>query len=154
MTALAANAQRSKVLHDLRLLPLPVTDGAVIYDGALVCTTAATGLAVPASDAAGLIFQGVAHRGFDNTDGIDGVVDGLSSERYCEVDTEGPYSFAVSGATPKPGEIAYALDDNTVSVAQGTNEIIVGHFTEPDPDGSGDWFVDVGSAPRGVVSAP
>jgi len=154
MTALAANAQRSKALHDLSLLPLPVTAATVIYDGALTCTTAATGLAVPAADAAGLIFQGVAHRGFDNAAGAAGVVDGLSSERYCEVDTAGPYSFAVTGDPPTPGVAAFAVDDNTVSIDPGTNNLQVGHFTEPDPDGSGDWFVDIGSAPRGVVSAP
>ncbi len=154
MTALAANAQRSKALHDLRLVPLPITAATVIYDGALVATTAATGLARPAADAAGLLFQGVALRGFDNAGGAAGVVSGLSSARYCEVDVAGAWSFAVSGATPKAGAPAYVVDDNTVSVATGTNNLQAGIFTEPDPDGSGAWFVDIGMAPRGVVSAP
>lgn len=144
MAALVKNAQRSHKLHDLRLVALPVKAAETIFAGALVCTEPATGLAVPGADTAGLVFQGVAYRGFDNGAGADGVVTGShGSVRYCEVDQNGPWSFAVSGATPKPGQDALLVDDNTVSAGATTNSIKVGRFVEPDALQQGAWFVDV-----------
>lgn len=143
MTALAKNAQRSHKLHNLRLVALPVKAAETIFAGALVCTDA-NGLAVPGADAAALTFQGVAYRGFDNAEGANGVVDGShGSVRYCEVEQNGPWSFAVDGATPKAGQDAFLVDDNTVSADATTNSIKVGRFVEPDALSSGAWFVDV-----------
>ena len=140
---LTADKQRSKALHTLRLVPLPVAAGEVIFVGALVCTDA-TGVAVPAADAAGTVFQGVAHRGFDNSAGADGDLSGpLSQQRYCEVDQNGPYSFAVDGAAPISGDTALVVDDDTVSAAATVNSLACGRFTEPDPAQAGNWFVDV-----------
>jgi len=143
MTALTTHAQRSAALHMIRRTPYPVKAGASIWDGALVCLE--NGLAVPGSDTAGLEFVGVAYAGYDNADGADGVVDGHSSARYCEVDDNGPWSFVFQGTTPKPGDDAFLADDNTATVDATTANIKIGKVTEPDPDTNrpGWWFVDL-----------
>ena len=143
MTALSADVQRLQKLHDHQKIALGVNAGSVIYEGALVCREAATALAIPGADTASLVFMGVATKGYDNTDGADGVVtEGLTgSARYCEVDTQGHYLFATS-ESPKPGDLATILDDNTVSIAATTtNDIVCGTFVQPGP--SGYWYVDI-----------
>lgn len=148
MPPLIANATRQHSSHSPQWVPLPVQAGVNIYDHAIVCTTAA-GLAVPGADVAGLTCWGVAWRGFDNSTGPNGVVGsgivGSSSgscERYVEVDGQGEWEFAVTGATPIPGDTAYVVDDNTVSADPTANQIVLGRFTRPGIT-SGYWFVDV-----------
>lgn len=147
MPPLTKDVQRSKTLHQLRLTPVPVKAGEVIFEGALTCVQDADGLAVPGADAAGLTFVGVAYRGFDNTDGADGVVDGLSSKRYAELDNNGPWSYAVAGTAPnRAGQPVFIVDDNTVSVDATVNNVKCGETVEPDPDGSGNWLIDIEKA--------
>lgn len=143
--ALTANKDRSKKIHTLRIVALPVKAGEVLYDGALVCTEDATGLAVPAADSAGLTFQGVVipGRGLDNTNGANGVVNGNLSERYVEVDVNGPWQFAVDGTAPKAGQDALIVDDDETSADATSNDIKCGRFLQPAGDGSGEWMVDI-----------
>jgi len=143
MSHLTADAHRMHSVHQPQFLPLPVKAGARIYLNALTCTDA-NGFAVRGADTAGLRFQGVAWKPFDNTLGSDGTLgdtfNSFGATRYVEVDTHGEWEFAFTGATPKPGDFTYAVDDNTVSTAT-TNSIRVGTFTRPASPGK--WFVDI-----------
>ena len=58
--------------RDGKMLSVPVKANTVIYKGALVCTSA--GLAVPASDASGLRFVGVAMESANNSGGADSAI--------------------------------------------------------------------------------
>jgi hypothetical protein len=147
MTVLAANFNRTEKVHDPAIVALPVLANAVIFGGALVVTDA-DGLAKPAADAASTIFQGVAIRGgLDNTGGANGTV-GAVNARFVEVDQAGAWSFATTGTTPEAGQTAYVADDNTVSIAGGTNSLKCGRFVAPDALKSGNWFVDI---ERGLI---
>ncbi|HEX6863748.1 MAG TPA: hypothetical protein VF414_13065, partial [Thermoanaerobaculia bacterium] len=90
---------RNHTVHTPQLLPLPVKAGSVLFANAIVATDA-NGLAVRGADTAGLTIQGVAYKGFDNTDGANGVLNAGSqfdAERYVQVDQAGEWEFAVSG---------------------------------------------------------
>ncbi len=69
MTALAEDKRLEFTVGVV--LAFPIDDGDVIYGGAFVCVNAA-GYAVPGSDTAGLIFQGVSIHHVDNSLGQDG----------------------------------------------------------------------------------
>lgn len=143
MTALAATFQRNNKLHDKREVALPVKASTIIHTGAFVCTN--SGLAVPGADTSGLVPVGVALEGYDNSAGANGTVPGSSSmsgaARYCVVDQGGEWEFTVSGSAPVYGDVAYVVDDNTVSKADPGNGIVAGKFTRAGNDGG--WFVDV-----------
>jgi hypothetical protein len=144
MANLAKTVVRNHNVHTPQLLPLPVKAGAVLFGHAIVATDA-NGLAVRGADTAGLTIQGVAYRPFDNTGDADGVltssVDQFDAARYVQVDQVGEWEFAVSGASPKPGQPAFVVDDNTVSAAATNNNLKLGRFTRPGNDGG--WFVDI-----------
>lgn len=134
---------RNHSTHAPQLLPLPVAADAVLFANAIVATNV-NGLAVRGTDTAGLIIQGVAYKGFDNTDGANGVLGSgnqFDAARYVQVDQVGEWEFAVSGPAPKPGQNAFVVDDNTVSAAATINNLKLGRFTRPGNDGG--WFVDV-----------
>jgi hypothetical protein len=143
MSFLTADAHRMHSVHQPQFLPLPVKGGARIYLNAITCTDA-NGFAVPGADAAGLRFQGVAWKPFDNTLGADGTLgntfNAFGAKRYVEVDSQGEWEFPFTGAIPKPGDNAYIVDDNTVSTATA-NSILLGKFTRPASPGK--WFVDI-----------
>ncbi len=140
MAALTSNVQRSVVAgKPQRLVPLPVAAGQTIYNGALVCVDA-NDLAVAGIDAAGLVFMGIAYRGFDNALGSDG--DALTKQRVAEIDVATIASYAIQGSIPKAGQRAFLVDDNTVSADPTANNVDIGIFTEPDDLQIGRWFVD------------
>ncbi len=141
MAPLVANTQRPQMAHTPEFLALPVKADTIIHSGALTCTDAA-GLAVPGTDAADFNFHGVAWEGFNNTGGSDGVL-GISPARYCRVDKIGRWRFAVTGTTPKPGQDALIVDDDTVTADATANNIVCGEFDRPAEDGSTDWYVDI-----------
>jgi hypothetical protein len=143
MTALTSDLQRVHTVHQPQFLPLPVKAGARLYLNAITCTDA-NGFAVPAANTAGLRGQGIAWKPFDNTTGADGTVgdtfNSFGAVRYVEVDSQGEWEIAFTGATPKPGDNAYIVDDNTVATVT-TNTIQIGKFTRPASPGK--WFVDI-----------
>lgn len=143
MSVLTADAHRMHSVHQPQFLPLPVKGGARIYLNAITCTDA-NGFAVPGADTAGLRFQGVAWKPFDNTLGADGTLgdtfNAFGAKRYVEVDAKGEWEFTFAGATPKPGDNAFIVDDNTVSTVT-THSILLGKFTRPASPGK--WFVDI-----------
>jgi len=148
MPPLTQDTQRTWALHQPQILPLPAAAGAVLYVGALVATIG-SGRAVPASDTAGLVVQGVCREGLNNANGAAGslgtTADYTDAVRYVRVDTRGEWLFNVSGGTPKPGGIAYVVDDNTVSAAFTDNAVQAGRFTRPY--GPSTWFIDVERVP-------
>lgn len=106
-------------------LAIPVDDGDIIYAGALVCVNAA-GYAVPGSDTAGLIFQGVARERADNSAGLDGAVSVTVRRRGL---FKMPFATAISQANV--GDNVFIADDQTVDVAANlTNDIFVGIIAE------------------------
>ena len=144
MTALTRDTQRAFGIHQEQHLPLPVAAGTAVWAGALVATNAA-GLAVPAADTAGLTVHGICRTGYDNRGGAPGTLgtaaDYSAAQRFVRVDHQGEWELAVTGALPRPGQLALALDDNTVTAAPTANNIPAGRFTRPA--GPSTWFVDV-----------
>ena len=143
MPALTADVHRMHSVHQPQFLPLPVKAGARIYLNAITCTDA-NGFAVPGANTAGLRVQGVAWKSFDNTLGADGTLGDTFSAygavRFVEVNSQGEWEFAFTGAVPKPGDNAFVVDDNTVSTVT-SNSILLGKFTRPSSPGK--WFVDI-----------
>ncbi len=143
MPALTADVHRMHSVHQPQFLPLPVKAGARIYLNAITCTDA-NGFAVPGANTAGLRGQGVAWKSFDNTLGADGTLGDTFSAygavRFVEVDSQGEWEFAFTGAVPKPGDNAFVVDDNTVATVT-SNSILLGKFTRPGSPGK--WFVDI-----------
>lgn len=145
MPPLTADVHRMHSVHQPQFLPIPVKAGARIFLNAIVCTDP-DGLAVPGEDAAGLRAQGVAWKAFDNTSGADGTLgdtfNGFGAARFVEVDSQGEWEFTFTGPTPKPGDEAFVVGDDTVAIAAETSEsILLGKFTRPGSPGK--WFVDV-----------
>jgi len=104
------------------LLEIPVAASEVIYSGSLVCSNG-LGYAVPASDTAGLKFEGVATARADNSAGEGGDVGVVVRRR-------GRHRFACKTALDQSalGAEVYAADDQTVAAdaADVTNDIVVG----------------------------
>lgn len=141
MTALTEDFQRkSKGTYPGKLVALPVNAGSVIFAGAAVATEGATGVLVPAANTVGLVPAGVATEGLDNTAGADGTVSESGKERAVTVDIGSEYAFVTVG-TPVWGDLAYIVDDNTVSVAKTTEGIALGRFTRQAE--SGVYFVNI-----------
>ena len=93
-----------------------------IFAGALVSIDDATGYLVPAGDAAGRTFAGVAYETGDNTTGTDGAI-GI------RVKKTGTYIYGFSGTANQAviGKKAYAVDDNAVALAATTtSDVYVG----------------------------
>src|SRR5262245_16106613 len=128
MTALAKNIIRATKAHERRLNVVPANAGEKFYNGAYILREAAAAVGTNTL-AAGNIPLGVLvepllpsdpdkaqNHHLDNTDGDDGTfnADG-TGDRLLRYDTEGEYSFAVSTGTPKVGDPAYLVDNNTVT---------------------------------------
>ncbi|MEA2562119.1 MAG: hypothetical protein QOH06_3623 [Acidobacteriota bacterium] len=143
MPALTADVHRMHSVHQPQFLPLPVKAGARIFLNSIVCTDLG-GFAVPGDDDADLRVQGVAWKSFDNTNGADGTLGDTFSAygavRFVEVNSQGEWEFAFTGAVPKPGDDAFVVDDNTVSTVT-SESILLGKFTRPASPGK--WFVDI-----------
>ena len=90
------------------LLAVPVAAGEAIYSGSLVASNG-SGYAVPASDSAGIVFEGVAVEQADNSDGSDGEVQVIVRRRGRYLfDAQSPLDESARSAP------AYAVDDHTV----------------------------------------
>jgi hypothetical protein len=120
MTALTQDRNTEWSLSDM--LALPVAAGERIFSGSLVCSNE-HGYAVPAADAAGLKFEGVALEQADNRAGESG-------DLSITVRRRGRFRFA--SATPLDqsalGAKVYAVDDQTVAAdaAGVANDVLVG----------------------------
>lgn len=113
------------------LVSYPVKAGAVIYAGALVAVDDATGYLVPASDAAGKTFVGVAYEAGDNASGANAAI-------VVRARKTGTFVYAFSGAATQAvvGKKACVMDDNTVALAAvTTNDLYVGDIVAATTSG-------------------
>ncbi len=107
--------------RDGHVLSIPVKAGARIFKGALVCRSG--GYAVPAADAAGLRFAGVALESVDNSAGSSG-------EAEVRVWQTGVFPvFKAASSVTDIGEQACCLDDQTVALASGAvHDVVCGRI--------------------------
>lgn len=141
MTALTRSANRMTEGKHEQTNIVPVAADAIIFRSAIVMRESGASAAVPGADTAGAVFLGIALEALDNTGGLDGTVTGTAYERAVSVSRIGEYAFAVDGATPKVGQVALIVDDNTVSADATSNNVACGKFTGPAPDAR--WWVDI-----------
>lgn len=100
---------------------LPVKAATKLLKGALIAN-GTDGLAVNATDAAGLRVFGIAYETVDNTGGAD-------KDKYVIVDFDLrlAYSFSASGADETwLNQKVYVIDNNTVALAGTVNSIVAG----------------------------
>ena len=127
MTALSASYDARRKEGDLTAYP--VAAGAHVFKSALLTVASTTGLIQPASDAAGLIFAGVAYEEADNTGGVAGA-------KTVRVLKTGVFTLAKTGAIQTDvGKTALIVDDATVSTAATTDNIACG-IVVGVPDGA------------------
>ena len=137
MAALSSDRNTQYSLGDL--LSIPVAASTQIFAGSLVCIDD-DGYAVPADDAAGLIFAGVATAQADNSTGGAGALSVVVRRR-------GRYLLAYDGALSQAavGAQVCAVDDQTVDAADDTtNDVAVGVIARFES--SGECWVDIDRA--------
>lgn len=122
----AATADREAKRSEGKLKSYPVAATTTIYKGTLVGLNS-SGYLVPMSDAASLLFAGVAAEKVANS--------GSAGDKSCRVHREGEFEFAYAGgdaAQARVGELAYAQDDQTVDedASLTTNDYPVGEIVE------------------------
>lgn len=106
--------------RDGSLIGYPLTAGAKVYKGALVCVNTGSGFAQTGADAASTVFVGVAYETVDNTTGAAGA-------KTLRVQKDGEYLYNALGAVQTDvGKAALIVDDNTVKTAATTNNIPAG----------------------------
>lgn len=123
----AATADRETKRQDCKIKAYPVAASTTIYKGTLVAVNA-SGYLVSISDAANLIFAGVAFEKIDNSAGANG-------DKKCRVEKEGEHEFVYTGGDAtiaKVGQIVYAQDNQSVDedALLTTNDYQVGVITE------------------------
>lgn len=120
----AATADRSTTYSLADLLAIPVEAATRIWAGTMVCVNAA-GYAVPAADAVGNQFEGVAEAQADNRLGAAGAISVV-------VRRKGRFRFAAETAVDQTamGACVYVHDDQTVEAdaALETADILVGRI--------------------------
>ena len=154
----STNTSRPARGQTRRLTITAAKAGIQYFIGQVLCVETATGLGVPAADAAGLVFRGIlveplipdTDQGYtrrchlDNRAGADGVLrgDDQYSERILRSDKGLRYAFPYTGPTPLPEQDAYVVDDEsfTADAALVNHDIRVGKFERPGPDGT--YFID------------
>ena len=113
-----------------------VAGGVKIYRGGMVCLNG-DGYAVPAADTANYTFVGIAVDTVDNSGGSDG-------DAYVKVLRKGVFALSKSSpALTDIGKSAYVVDDETVSTAATTNNILAGVVIDIDT-ATGEVWVEIG----------
>jgi len=114
-------------------IDFPVAANTKIFAGSLVCSNT-SGYAVPAADAAGLKFLGVALEQMDNTAGANGA-------KTVRLRRTGNFLFdAASISQSMVGSSMYVMDDHTIDDAAGpTNDIRLGILVKYVSDTKG-WI--------------
>lgn len=117
---MAATKDRATPYQEGIEIPFPVLTNVKIFAGTLVCVGAAHGYAIPAADAAGNIFVGIAMEQADNT--------GLASgAKWVKVRRQGVFEFPASSITQAMvGDLMYVVDDQTFDETSPGNNVICG----------------------------
>lgn len=110
---------------------LPASDAVKFPKGTLVAQNQSDGRAY--RPAAGLIVSGVSEGDFDNSDGLD---DAMKVELAI-----GVHELKYTGTAPKAGQVVFAADNQTVTLAASTLPV-AGVTTEPGADGKVCVLVD------------
>lgn len=133
MTALQAdtNRKRTPILGDICRMPCKASTQ--FYEGGLIAVAIANGYAIPATDAAGRAFMGVAAGKPVGPSG-DALVTGLTpatdGKYSIDVYISGRFIFTIaSGAQTDVGKIAYIVDDATVITSTNTHGLACGIVT-------------------------
>lgn len=117
MTALTSSYDARR--KDGALVLYPLGAGVHVRKGGLLAV-AATGLAQPASDSAGLAFIGIAYEEGDNTGGAAGA-------KSVRVLKTGVFTYAkTAAALLDVGKAAFVVDDATVATAATTDNVACG----------------------------
>ena len=117
MTALTSSYDARR--KDGALVLYPLGAGVHVRKGGLLAV-AATGLAQPASDSAGVTFIGIAYEEGDNTLGA-------AAAKSVRVLKTGVYTYAKTAAAPSDvGKAAFVVDDATVATAATTDNVACG----------------------------
>lgn len=141
--AAALSEDRNTPQRDGKMVSLNVASGSVIYAGSMVAVNA-SGLAVPASDTAGLSVIGRAEEFVDAS-----VTAGLPVTV-----ARGAFRWENGNSITDAsiGGLAYALDDQTVKTAAVTNWIIAGVIVDVDADGVWVDTYNIGSQGAASIS--
>jgi hypothetical protein len=124
MTALAADKQNPQYRDGVDV-GVPMAESQCVYGGAFTCVNAA-GYALPGSDTAALIFQGVAIEQKDNSDGSNGDLTVVVKRRGLH---KAILDTAISQANV--GDNVFLVDDQTVDLtANVSNHIFCGSIAE------------------------
>lgn len=122
MTALSAD--RNTTYRDGLEIEFPVKAAAKIYAGSMVCLEGASGYAIPAADASGNQFIGVALEQADNTSGGNGAIN-------VRVRRTGVFEFAASSiGQAQVGDVMYVVDDQTVDETNPGNSVVAGRLVK------------------------
>lgn len=131
----ALTKDRATPYRDGIEIEVPVAANTKIYAGSMVCANT-NGYAVPAADAVGLKFLGVAVEQADNTSGANGA-------KKVRLRRSGVFEFdALSITQAMVGSAMYIVDDHTMDDASGpTNDIRIGVLMKYVSDTKG--WVDI-----------
>ena len=147
MTILTSDRNTEYSLGDL--LSVPVAASTRIFAGSLVCVNAG-GFAVPAADAAGLLFAGVATARADNRTGGNGALSVVVRRR-------GRFRLNSASVLDQSalGARACAADDQTVAVADHTtHDVAVGVIDKVESADSAWVSIDAAVLAGRTWSAP
>lgn len=104
-------------------IALPVKANTEIFAGSMVCIEGASGYAIPAADAAGNQFMGIAMEYIPATAG--------NGSKWVKVRRQGVFDFAASSITQAMvGDIMYVVDDQTFDETSPGNSVICGRLVE------------------------
>ena len=119
------------------LFSFPVYRSVKIYAGTMVCVAAAHGYAIPAADAAGNIFVGIAAEQANNSSGSDGDVS-------VKVWRRGIFELPATSITQAMvGDPMYVVDDQTFDETDPGNGVICGRLMRRISNTRGFLDVDV-----------
>jgi hypothetical protein len=105
-------------------IDIPVKATTKIYAGSMVCVGGADGYAIPAADASGNIFMGVAMEQADNSSGANGAIS-------VRVRRTGAFEFAASSITQAMvGDLMYVVDDQTFDETDPGNSVVCGRLVK------------------------
>lgn len=117
------SADRLTDYREGEVMEFPVYTGVTIYAGGMVCLGGAHGYAIPAADASGNIFLGVALETVTNS--------GSSGAKTVQVRRKGVFKFAATSINQAMvGDIMYVVDDQTFDETSPGNNVICGRLVK------------------------
>jgi hypothetical protein len=132
--ALSANRYTKNIVGDE--IEIPVLTGVHIYAGGMVCVNTGHGYAIPAADAAGNVFMGIAVSEADNTSGASGDIN--VRVRRTGIFLLNASSIAITGQGVK----MYVVDDQTFDETDPGNTVECGVLVKFVSSTSG--WIDIG----------